>query len=101
MLIGADGIVRALDGYSTERMLKNRCNGDLSVPVCNEEIFLPDSITRSSSTLYTYEGAVWFTELVATRTVARRHRKLAALIPAINIATTLPFVIRNLRAPSR
>lgn len=59
MLLAADAATRALDGYSTTRMLRNRCDGNLSVPVCNEEMFLPNFITRSRGTVYGYESGVW------------------------------------------
>lgn len=98
-LLVADAATRALDGYSTVRMLRNRCNGDLSVPVCNEEDFLPDFITRSSGTIYAYEGGVWLAQVLAVRRLEKRHPRLARLIPTIDIVTTLPFAVKNLRLP--
>jgi hypothetical protein len=98
-LLGADAAVHVLDAYSTLRMLHNRCNGDPSVRVCNQEMFLPDSITHSKSTMYGYEGAVWFAETLAVHKLAKHHRRLARLIPVVDIATTLPFAVNNLRLP--
>jgi hypothetical protein len=98
-LLGADAAVRVLDTYSTMRMLHNRCNGDPSVRVCNEEMFLPDAITHSKATMYSYEGAVWFAETLAVHKLAKHHRRLARLIPAVDIGTTLPFAVNNLRLP--
>lgn len=98
-LLGADAAVHVLDAYSTLRMLRNRCDGDPSVRVCNEEMFLPDSITHSQATMYGYEGAVWFAESVAVHKLAKHHPRLARFIPAVDIATTLPFAVNNLRLP--
>ena len=99
MLMTADAAVRALDGYSTVRMLRNRCDDDRSVPVCNQEDFLPDFITRSRGTIYAYEGGVWLAQMLAVRKLQKHHPRLAKLIPAIDITTTLPFAINNLRLP--
>lgn len=99
VLLAADGAVRALDAYSTVRMLRNRCNGDLSVPVCNEEMFLPDAVTRSKTRVYAYETSAWIMQVVAVRGLSRHHRRLARLVPALDIATTLPFAVNNLRLP--
>ena len=98
-LLGAEAAVHVLDAYSTLRMLHNKCNGDPSVRVCNKEMFLPDSITHSKATMYGYEGAVWFAETLAVHKLAKHHQRLARFIPAVDIATTLPFAVNNLRLP--
>jgi hypothetical protein len=99
ILLFADAATRALDGYSTARMLRNRCNGDLTVPVCNEEMFLPDFITRSSGRVYGYEGGVWLAQAFVVRRVEKHHPRVARLIPILDISTTLPFAVNNLRLP--
>jgi hypothetical protein len=99
VLLTADAAARALDGYSTVRMLRNRCNGDPTVPVCNEENFLPDFITRSNGAIYGYEGGVWLAQVLVVRKLQRHHPRWAKFIPAIDIATTLPFAVNNLRLP--
>lgn len=99
LLLGASAVTRALDGYSTARMLRNRCNGDLSVPVCNEEMFLPDPFTQSKATIYGYESGMWIAQVLAVQRISKHHQKLARLIPALDVATTLPFAVNNLRLP--
>lgn len=98
-LLVADAATRALDGYSTVRMLRNRCNGDLTVPVCNEEMFLPDFITRSRGGVYGYEGGVWLAQAFVVHKLAKHHHRLARFIPTFDIVTTLPFAVHNLRLP--
>lgn len=99
ILLASDAAVRALDGYSTVRMLRNRCNGDRSVPVCNEEDFLPDFLTRSNGAIYGYEGAAWLAQALVVHKLAKHHPRLAKLIPTLDIAGTLPFAVNNLRLP--
>ena len=101
VLLAADAATRALDGYSTVRMLRNRCNGDRSVAVCNEEMFLPDFITHSQGSIYGYEASAWVAQSFAVHKLAKRHPRLARLIPAIDIATALPFAVNNLRLPPK
>jgi hypothetical protein len=98
-LMVADAATRALDGYSTARMLRNRCNGDLTIPVCNEEMFLPDFITQSKGAIFGYESGVWLAQAFIVHRVAKHHPRVARLIPALDIATTLPFAVNNLRLP--
>ena len=99
LLLAGDAVARALDGYSTVRMLRNRCNGDPSVPVCNQEDFLPDFITRSTGAIYAYEGGVWLAQVILVRKLHKHHPRLAKFIPAIDMAVTLPFAVNNLRLP--
>jgi hypothetical protein len=101
VLLAADAATRALDGYSTVRMLRNKCNGDRSVAVCNEEMFLPDFITHSQGSIYGYEAGAWVAQSFAVHKLAKRHPRLARLIPAIDIATALPFAVNNLRLPPK
>lgn len=99
ILLASDAAVRALDGYSTARMLRNRCNGVSTAPVCNEENFLPDFLTRSNGAIYGYEGGVWLAQALVVHKLAKHHQRLAKLIPTLDIATTLPFAVNNLRLP--
>jgi hypothetical protein len=99
VLLATDAATRMFDAYSTVRMLRNRCGSDATVPVCNEEMFLPDAVTRSSATIYGYESGVWISQVLAAHQLSRHHRQLARLIPILDIATTLPFAINNLRLP--
>ena len=99
ILLAADAAARALDGFSTVRMLRNRCDGDLSVPVCNEEMFLPDFITRSSGAVYGYEAGMWIAQVVVVHKLAKHHQRLPRFIPTVDVVTTLPFAVNNLRLP--
>lgn len=99
VLLVADAATRMFDAYSTVRMLRNRCGADASVPVCNEEMFLPDAVTRSSATIYGYEGGVWVSQVLAVHQLSRHHRRLARLIPILDMATTLPFAVNNVQLP--
>ena len=99
LLLGADAAARALDAYSTVRMLRNRCNGDLSVPVCNDEMFLPNFVTRSKGMIYGYEGTAWLTQVFVVQRLSKHHPRIARFIPTFDMATTLPFAVNNLRLP--
>jgi len=99
VLLATDAATRMFDAYSTVRMLRNRCGSNATVPVCNEEMFLPDAVTRSSATIYGYEGGVWVSQVLAVRQLSRHHSRLARLIPILDMATTLPFAINNVQLP--
>ena len=99
LLLAADAATRMFDAYTTARMLRNRCGRNTTVPVCNEEMFLPDAVTRSSATIYGYEAGVWISQALAVHELSRHHRRFARLIPILDMATTLPFAVNNLRLP--
>jgi hypothetical protein len=99
-LLGTDGAVRALDAYSTHRMLKNDCSLNLQMPgvsTCNYEQNLPGFLTHHASALYAFEGSVWMAEYAAVRLLERHHhRRLARFIPLIDILSTTSFAVNNL-----
>jgi hypothetical protein len=99
-LLAADGGARALDAYSTRRMLRNNCNASAPMPgtsTCNYEQTLPGFITNRATTVYAFEGAVWGSEFLATRFLVRHHHaRLAKFIPLIDTLSTTSFAINNL-----
>jgi len=99
-ILAADGGARALDAYSTHRMLKNNCGTGLQMPgtsTCNYEQYLPGFISNHVSGMYAFDGAVWFSEFAATRFLVRHnHRRLARLIPFIDFLSTTSFAVNNL-----
>jgi len=96
-LFVADAAVRALDGYSTLLDPQDLCSRHSSATSCTYEKYLPDWITCSHARLYAFEGSVPITEIVAAQILGRRHRRLAALIPAIDAGALLPVVVNNFR----
>lgn len=99
-LLAADGGARALDAYSTQRMLKNSCSSGqeiIGVSTCNYEQNLPAFIAKSTTGIYAYDGAVWLSELAATRfLIQHHHRRLARFIPFIDFISTTSFAVNNL-----
>ena len=99
-ILAADGGARALDAYSTHRMLKNNCSSGLRMAgtsTCNYEQNLPGFITNHASRIYAFDGAVWLTEFAATRFLIRHHhRRLARLIPFVDFLSTTSFAVNNL-----
>src|ERR1700687_1103521 len=56
-ILAADGGARALDAYSTQRMLKNSCSSGLQMvgtSTCNYEQNLPGFITSHASGIYAF-----------------------------------------------
>ncbi|MGA8086088.1 MAG: hypothetical protein WCA10_02205 [Terracidiphilus sp.] len=98
-LLAADGGARALDAYSTRRMLKNNCGSGhqmAGTSTCNYEQNLPGFITNHPAGIYAFDGAVWLTEFTATRLLIRRHhRRVARLIPFIDFISTTSFAVNN------
>ena len=87
VLLANDAGARALDGYSTHRML---CNG-------NHERFLPAFVVTHIPTLVTFEGGMVALNYFAARTlVHRRHPKLAKLLIAADLIQVYPWGIHNL-----
>ena len=99
-LLAADGGARMLDAYSTQRMLRNSCNSRqqrVGVSTCNYEQNLPGFIASNRSGIYAFEGAVWLTEVGATRfLIQHHHRRLARFISLIDFASTTSFAVNNL-----
>lgn len=99
-LLAADGGARALDAYSTQRMLKNSCNSSLqrtATSTCNYEQNLPGFITSHAAGIYAFDGAVWFSEFAATRfLIQHHHRRIARFIPFIDFISTTSFAVNNL-----
>lgn len=99
-LLAADGGARALDAYSTRRMLKNNCSSGIQMAgtsTCNYEQNLPGFIAKSPAGIYAFDGAVWLSELSATRfLIQHHHRRLARLIPFIDFISTTSFAVNNL-----
>ena len=102
-LLGAAGGARALDAYSTQRMLKNSCSSGqkrIGVSTCNYEHNLPAFIGNHASGIYAVDGAVWLSELAATRFLIRHnHPRLARLVPFIDFISTTSFAVNNLTLP--
>ena len=99
-ILAADGGARALDAYSTHRMLKNNCSSGLQMAdtsTCNYEQYLPGFISNHVSGLYSFESAVWLSEFAATRLLVRHHhRRMARLIPFMDFLSTTSFAANNL-----
>jgi hypothetical protein len=99
-ILAADGGARALDGYSTQRMLRNSCNSSLQrtgASTCNYEQNLPGFITNHAPGIYTFDAAVWLSEFAATKfLIQHHHRRIARFIPFIDCISTTSFAINNL-----
>jgi len=102
-LLAADGAARALDAYSTHRMLRNQCGSRQNAPAdptCNVEDYLPHVISAHESALYAFEGTAWLTEYLSVRFLVNKHHpRLARLIPLIDVCVTAPFAVNNLTLP--
>ena len=99
-ILAADGGARALDAYSTVRMLKNSCGAGrkvTGVSTCNYEQNLPGFITNHTSGIYAFDGTVWLSEFAATRFLVRHNRgRLARFLPFIDFISTTSFAVNNL-----
>lgn len=99
-LLAADGGARALDAYSTQRMLKNSCSSILQrtgTSTCNYEQNLPGFIANHASGIYAFDTAVWLSEYAATRfLIEHHHRRIARFIPFIDFVSTTSFAVNNL-----
>jgi len=98
--LAADGGARALDAYSTQRMLKNSCSSGVQMAgtsTCNYEQNLPGFIANHASRIYAFEGAVWLSEFTATRFLVRHHhQRLARFVPLMDFLATTSFAVNNL-----
>jgi hypothetical protein len=98
--LAADGGARALDAYSTRRMLRNNCSSAqqmVGVSTCNYEQNLPGFLANSAGGIYAFDGAVWLSELGATRfLVQHHHRRIARLILFMDFVSTTSFAVNNL-----
>ena len=96
----ADGGARALDAYSTQRMLKNSCSSGIKMPgtsTCNYEQNLPGFIANHAAGIYAFDGAVWLSEVGATRfLIHHHHRRLARFVPFMDFISTTSFAVNNL-----
>ncbi len=99
-LLAADGGARALDAYSTQRMLRNNCSSSLQrtgTSTCNYEQNLPGFITNHTPGIYAFDAAVWLSEFAATRfLIQHHHRRIARFIPFLDCISTTSFAINNL-----
>jgi hypothetical protein len=99
-LLAADGGARALDAYSTQRMLKNSCSSGqemIGVSTCNYEQNLPAFIANSTAGIYAFDGTVWLSEFAATRFLIHHHHgRIARFIPFIDFISTTSFAVNNL-----
>ena len=99
-LLAADGGARALDAYSTQRMLKNSCSSGqkmVGVSTCNYEQNLPSFIANSAGGIYAFDSAIWASEFVATKLlISHHHRRIARFIPLIDCLSTTSFAVNNL-----
>jgi hypothetical protein len=99
-ILAADGGARAMDAYSTQRMLRNNCSSSVQIAgtsTCNYEQNLPGFITNHAPGIYAFDGAVWFSEFAATRfLIQHHHRRIARFIPFIDFMSTTSFAVNNL-----
>jgi len=99
-LLAADGGARALDAYSTRRMLKNGCNSGLQMAgtsTCNYEQNLPGFIANHPAGIYVFDGATWLSEFTMTRVlIHHHHERLARIVPLIDFLSTTSFAVNNL-----
>jgi hypothetical protein len=86
----ADGLTRALDTVSTRRMLDQG----------NHELFLPNSIVKSSPRLGAFEGGVsGLLDFAQHELVKHGHPKLGHAMMLGDIAGDLPWAVNNLTLP--
>lgn len=92
LLTMADVGTRALDAYSTRRMLQGP----------NHEKFLPDAISGSNLGMGLYSGGMAGLNWLAQHELQKHgHPKLAHALQAVDIGATLPYALNNLRLPTR
>ena len=88
--LAADVAVRALDAFSTRRILAARCR-------CNHEMFLPGFIANHTAALTAFEGGMLAINYEVSRRLCAhgRHRRALALM-VMDVAVVAPWAIRNL-----
>lgn len=79
----ADAGVRALDAYSTHRMLREG----------NHEYFLPSFVVHHQPAMYSYSLGMVGVETL----LVRHHRKLKKWVPMIDMSVTAPWVIHDMQ----
>lgn len=90
-LLASDAGARALDTYSTQKMLSDR----------NREEFLPETVANNTALLATFEGGmVTLNYFVARNLVRHHHRKLARFVVVADMVQVYPWAIHNLTLPS-
>ena len=89
-LLASDAGARALDGYSTLKMLGNN----------NHEKFLPAFVVNHAPALAAFEGGMLTLNYFAARNLASHHHaKLAKLVIAADVIQVYPWAIHNLTLP--
>lgn len=89
----ADGSARALDVYSTHRMLE--CE-------CNRELELPNSIASHSGAMAAYSAGFVAMDCALARELRKHHHdKLAILLPSIDAEVVGFMDMRNLMLPTK
>lgn len=85
-LLAADAGTRALDVYSTHRMMENG----------HREMFIPSAIASRPAAMAALEAAdvagVWW----MAKKLGPHHRKLAHVLTLVDIGQDLPFAVHNL-----
>lgn len=90
-LLATDAGARALDAYSTRKMLGNN----------NHEKFLPGFVANHTPALVVFEGGMVTLNYFAARNLVRhRHPKLAKLVIAADVIQVYPWAIHNLTLPN-
>lgn len=86
-LIAADASVRALDVYSTHRMLDRGYH----------ELILPKAIANHTPAMAAYSGACVVGNVLAARYLVKRgHPKMAKFLLSVDVAQDGVFAVRNL-----
>ena len=88
VLLVGEALVRGLDVYSTHRAYMQG----------NREVCLPNAIAHHTLAMAAYSEGIVILDWQVSRFLDRHHHKrLALLLPLVDIAVTAPFAIRNLR----
>ena len=91
VLLVTDACSRALDLYSTHRMLAQS----------NHEMIMPREFVSTVPALTAYEaGSTALNYLVARRLEHRGHRRLARIVTSIDIGEDMPWAVHNLFLPN-
>ena len=85
-LLAADASSRALDVYSTHRMLASG----------GHEKFLPNAIASHTPAMAVYSASTVALDWYVAHKLGPRHRKLAHIFTMIDIAQDAPWAVHNL-----
>jgi hypothetical protein len=85
-LLAADAGSRALDVYSTHKMLESGYQEEL----------LPGFIADHTGTMATYSGGCVVLDWLVYRRLREHHRKLAHVLTLVDIGQDVPWAIHNL-----